>query len=127
MPYNLINKIDPKYGDIILIEAVDIGEYKNPIDAAEKAKSLRAKLLISGDSKVRIFVDGQVMTSNQINSWAAEEYKLIPKCEQCRMILSEDVYINRFSERKLFCSTKCADDDYTYQADLLLDEEEIEL
>ena len=124
MPYNIIKQIDPKYGSLITIDRVDIGEFINPTDAAEKAKSLRIAMVASGSGKVRIFVDGQVMTSNQIGVWAKEEYKSLPKCESCKKILGEDIFTHKLSGTNLFCSSKCSDYDYNYQVDILLDEED---
>ena len=80
----------------------------------------------SGVKKVRFLIDEQVMSSKQVEHWANEEYKSLPKCEGCAKILDGDIHTHQFSGNKFFCSQICADKDYAEEVEKLKDEEEID-
>jgi hypothetical protein len=80
----------------------------------------------AGTKKVRILVDNKVMGPKQAEHWAHEEYISLPKCEGCAKILNGDIHTHQLSGTKFFCSTVCADKDYTEEVEKRKDEEEID-
>jgi hypothetical protein len=124
----LVNKIlHDLYGNIIEIVRNDdkIG-YMNPFQAIQMAKKERRLWHESGIKKIRYLIDDQIMNVNQIDHWANEEYKSLPKCETCGAILGEQVYTHQFCGNNLFCSQSCTDKNYLEQTEKIKDEEEIE-
>jgi hypothetical protein len=122
--YNVVRQNHTKYGSVVEIALDDAGENETPFQAFNKAKTMRRLWLESGEKKVRILVNGKVMTVAQAEQWSNEEYKSLPKCEACAKILRGDVYTHKFCGSNLFCSQACADKDYAYQMEKLSDEEE---
>src|SRR5690606_32843265 len=91
-----------------------VGDCETPFQAVNRATSLRRLWLEEGARKVRILVDGQVMILKRAETWAAEEYRSLPKCEECAKILGEDVFTHQYCGTSLFCSQVCADKNFDY-------------
>lgn len=124
--YNVSKQTNKKYGNVIEITREDIAEYESPYSAYHQAKYLRRIWLESGQEKVKILIDKQILTIKQAEAWADSEYKSLPKCGSCAKILGGDVFTHRLCGTDLFCTQICADRDYSRQMEKLLDEEEIE-
>jgi hypothetical protein len=124
--YNVNKKIHNKYGNIIEIIREESGEFDSPYSVANKARTMYRILVEETNTKVRILVDEQVLTLTKLTKWADDEYKSLPKCEECGKILSEEVFTHNFSGTALFCSQNCADKNYHFQMEKMKDEEEIE-
>lgn len=119
-----VNKITNKqYGNVIQISRTEISEFKNPFQAVNKALTLR-RLWIDA-TKIRFLIDGQIMSKKDAERWSNEEYKFLPKCENCATILVGKVYNHSFSGNNLFCSQSCADKNYLFKMEKL-DEDERE-
>jgi hypothetical protein len=63
----------------------------------------------------RFLIDNQIFDINQLERWSYDEYKSLPKCQNCGKILFGEVFSNSFSDSQLFCSKYCSDDDYHRQ------------
>ena len=122
--YNVVRQNHSKYGNVIEIARDDAGESQTPFQASNKAIMMRRLWRESDGGKVRILIDGKVLTVAQTEQWSNEEYKSLPKCEACAKILRGDVYTHKFCGSNLFCSQACADKDYNYHMEKLNDEEE---
>jgi hypothetical protein len=122
--YSVTRQSHVKYGNIIEIGKEDSGDCQTPFQAYNKAKMMRRLWLESDGGKVRILVDGKVMTVAQTEKWSNDEYRSLPKCEACANILRGDVYTHKFCGSNLFCSQSCADKDYNYRMEKLNEEEE---
>jgi endogenous inhibitor of DNA gyrase (YacG/DUF329 family) len=124
--YTVIRCSHEKYGAVISIDRDVNGSQLTPFRAVQCAcKERRIWLESNTVKKVRILVDGQVMSPKQAEHWAHEEYKSLPKCTGCAKILNEDVHTHRFCP-DLFCSQDCADKDYNEWLEKIKDEEEID-
>ncbi len=123
--YKVSRQTHAKYGQVIEIIRDDPGEELSPFRAVNKAIALRRVWKEESNSKVRILVDGQVMTPSRAETWANEEYKSLPKCEECGAILGGDVHTHTLSD-DLFCSPKCADKNYDFKVEKMNDNEETE-
>jgi hypothetical protein len=121
--YNVVRQTHEKYGNVIEITKEEIGEFETPFRAVNRALTIRRQW-IDSTSKVRLLVDGQVVTPNGAEHWANEEYRSLPKCEACAKILGGDVYTHQLCGSNLFCSQPCADKDYAFQVEKMNDEEE---
>lgn len=113
-----------QYGNVIEIIRSENG-ILNPFDAYYKSKYMRRQWIEESLSKVRFLVDNQLLTEAQTNSWAKDEYKSLPKCEECAALLNEDVFTHAQS-KGLFCTKKCADKNYVFQVERMNDNEESE-
>lgn len=122
--YKVIQHNHSKYGNVVEVSREEVSQFETPFQAINKALTLKRLWAVEG--KVRYLVAGQIMSSKQMETWANEEYKSLPKCENCAKILDGDVFTNTLSPGKLFCTQLCADKDFKYQTDKLLDEEEFE-
>lgn len=122
--YNVTRQIHKKYGNVIEITREESGNLKSPFQVFNQASSMRRLWIKETKSKVRILVDGQVMSITQAGKWSSDEYKSLPKCEECRQILNGDVYTHQFCDSNMFCSQSCADKNYTFQMEKINDEEE---
>jgi|SRR5271166_504023 len=121
-----VSRLDhERHGPVIRIDRDANGSELTPFRAVQRACKKRRLWLESGVKKVRILVDGQVMSPTQADHWAKEEYQTLPKCPGCAKVLPEDVYQHRLSP-DLFCSTVCADRDYNERIERVKDEEEID-
>jgi hypothetical protein len=121
--YTVSTGADSKYGNIVIISTIDIGEYELPFDAVRKAKSLRREM--NTTKKIRFLVNEQVLSLTQLESWAYNEYKSLSKCTNCPVILHDkEVFAHAFSKEKLFCSQYCADEDYKLYLEKTEDEYE---
>jgi len=116
-----------RYGCVIEIAREDTGEYITPFMIVNRAITMRRLWLEEGEVKVRFLIDGQVMISKRAESWANEEYKSLPKCEECARILNDDVFTHQLSESHLFCSQVCADKNYNYLISQIDEEVECDL
>lgn len=123
--YKVSRVTHEKYGKIIEIIRDEPGEEATPFQAVNKALLLRQVWKEETEDKVRILIDNQIMQPSQAESWANEEYKSLPKCEECAVILVGDVHTHALSER-LFCSNKCADQNYCFQVEKMNDNDESE-
>lgn len=117
MRYNAIQIEHSKFSQVLVLEKANDGIYFSPLEAISKLKSLRAI------SKLRIIVDGQMMTLAQAEQWALEEYKFLPKCEECGTILNDNVFTHTLN-KNLFCSEKCKENNYLFHLDILEDQED---
>jgi hypothetical protein len=108
--YTVSTGADSKYGNIVIISTIDIGEYELPFDAVRKAKSLRREM--NTTKKIRFLVNEQVLSLTQLES-------------NCPVILHDkEVFAHAFSKEKLFCSQYCADEDYKLYLEKTEDEYE---
>lgn len=123
--YTVTRCAHQKYGSVISVERDVNGSKLTPFQAVQSACKERRLWLESGEKKVRILIDNQVMSPNQAEHWANEEYTHIPKCSQCATILDEKVYTHQDCS-DLFCSQDCADKDYNERQEILKDEREID-
>lgn len=115
-----------QYGKIIEIVREESGPEQTPFLAVNQAIRMRRQWKEETKGKVRILIDGQVLTVAQAESWSHEEYKSIPKCEECGKVLSGDVYTHQLCDSNLFCSRDCADKNYDFQIEKMNDNEETE-
>ncbi len=123
--YKVSRLTHEKYGNVIEIIRAEPGEEATPFRAVNKALTLRRLWKEESNSKVRILIDGQVMQPSRAETWANEEYKSLPKCQECGAILAGDVHTHSLSD-DLFCSTKCADKNYDFKVEKMSDNEETE-
>jgi hypothetical protein len=113
------------HGPVINIERVENGSLVTPFQAVQTALKERRLWVETGIKKVRVLVDGQVMSPKQAEYWAHEEYKSLPKCEACAKILNNDVHTHQLSD-KFFCTKECANKNYSEEVEKRKDEEEID-
>lgn len=123
--YIVSRSSDQKYGNVIAILRAETGEL-SPFAVVEEAKREKRLWLQEGTAS-RFIVDRQVLTAKDLDSWAREEYKSLPKCLECAAILHGEVFSNALSEGPSFCSESCATRNYHYQAEHLNDYEEFDL
>lgn len=122
--YN-VSKDNNKYGNVIIISISEIGEFELPFAAIQKAKSLKKEWITN--SKIRFLINEQILSTNQLDSWAIKEYSSLIKCSMCPTIINnKNVFTHTYSYDKLFCSQGCADKDYILYLEKLEDEEPIE-
>jgi hypothetical protein len=110
--------------NLIVIDRVEIG-INNPFKIVFLAQKEQRLLKESGVSKIRFSVDDQILSFSELEQWAKEEWKEIPKCSYCFNILNEDVFQNTLCN-DFFCSDKCSEQDYINKTNILNDEEEVE-
>lgn len=96
----------------------------SPFDLERAAK--RQRRLWVEATKIRYLLDNQVLTGNQLGSWAKEEYRELPKCGLCQVILGQDLYQHSLTN-DFFCSRTCADQHYDQTEDHLNDYEEVDI
>ncbi len=123
--YKVSRQTHAKYGQVIEIIRDEPGEEATPFRAVNKALIMRRLWKVESNSKVRILVDGQVMQPSRAETWANEEYKSLPKCEECGALLAGDVHTHTLSD-SLFCTRKCADKNYDFKVEKMNDNEETE-
>lgn len=114
------------YGPVVVVDRQENGNQPTPFRAIQRALSERNLWRSEGPKKVRLLVDGKIMSPNQADHWSHEEYKSLPKCKTCAKILDGDVCSHQLCETGLFCSQECADKDYLEEMEKLKDEEEID-
>lgn len=112
-----------KYGVVVEVIRAEDGAIETPFIAIQRALTEQRLMKQGVNKKIRFLIDNQIMTKAQIQSWANEEYKSLPKCFACAAILKGNVY-NHNLNSQLFCSQKCADKDYQYIMENRDDEEE---
>ena len=103
-----------RYGSVIEITRDESGEYNTPFQAVNRATALRNSWIKEGATKVRILVDGQIMITKRAETWANEEYRALPKCEECAKILGETVFTHKYCKTNLFCSQACSNKNFDY-------------
>jgi hypothetical protein len=123
--YSVRRNNHPQYGSIIEIVTEENGIYKSPFQVEKQAKK-EYRLWILETSKVRFLFDNQIFNINQIERWARDEYKSLPKCHGCAAILDELLFTNSI-EQAFFCSQRCADLSYQQQMDRFNDYEECDI
>ena len=110
MPYLVAHKNHEQYGNVIEISRSEEGLI-TPYKAYLKAKDLKNKFT----GKIRFLIDQQILvTANQVEIWARDEYQALPKCQECAKILAVDVFTHQFSDC-LFCSQVCADKNFEFE------------
>jgi len=124
--YRVSKQNHSKYGNVVEITREDSGEYQTPFQAANKALNMRRLWKEEIKEKIKLLVDGQILTPTRLESWANEEYKSLPKCEECGKILTGDVYTHRVCGNNLFCSRVCADKNYDFILEKMNDNDEHE-
>jgi hypothetical protein len=112
--YKVSRQNHPKHNNVIELVVDENGEFKTPFQACNKALYMKRIWSEELNDKVKIIVNGQVMTNKQVEFWAHEEYKSLPKCEECAEILIGQVYNHRLSDNALFCKQSCADKNLEY-------------
>jgi hypothetical protein len=117
---------DEKYGNVVVLERQENG-ILSPFLALQQVFRQRRLWKESGVERVKLLIDGQIMTTSQAESWSREEYKSLPKCQECGAILSQDVYTHQFCDDNLFCSQRCADQNYHEKMEKIKDEEDSDL
>lgn len=125
--YSVSKQTHPQYGNIVEIIREDTGEFISPFDAYRKVVKLYREWRADKKIKVRVLVDSQVITLAQADSWSINEYKSLPKCEECAKILEGPIFTHQLSGEKLFCSKICADNNYAYIISNRDEEEEFDL
>jgi hypothetical protein len=124
--YKVSKQIHERYGNIIEITRDDTGEFENPFQAINKAITIRRLWFEESNSKIRFLIEDQLLTRGRAEVWANNEYKSLPKCEECAKILSGSVYTHEFCGSSLFCSQSCSDKNYIFQIEKMNDNEENE-
>jgi hypothetical protein len=124
--YKVSRQVHEKYGNVVEIIRDDSGSEQTPFQAAQQAIGMRRLWKEETKGKVRILIDGQVLTTAQAESWSKEEYESLPKCKECGKILSGDVHTHQLCSSNLFCSRNCADKNYDFQIEKMNDNEETE-
>ena len=114
------------YGPVIVVDRQENGNQPTPFRAVQRALTERRMWREEGLKKVRLLIDGKIMSPNQADHWSHEEYKSLPKCKECAKILNEDVYSHQLCNSGLFCSQDCADRNYLEEIEKIKDEEEID-
>jgi hypothetical protein len=124
--YKVTQHTHPQYGNVVEVTREYSGEYQLPHKAFSKVCSLRQAWLQQKQGKIRILIDGQILTKSQAEAWANAEYKSLPKCAECLQPLEMDTPVQTHSlgENKLFCTQTCADKDYLFQMEKMNDNEE---
>lgn len=124
--YSVIKSSHERYGSVIEIVRDENGTLMTPSQARQQASKEKQSWQDVGILKVRYLVDGQVMTIKQVEHWAHEEYKNLPKCNECAKVLGESIYTHQLSGTELFCTQSCADKNYIEEASKFKNEEEID-
>jgi hypothetical protein len=124
--YNIIRQTHENYGCIVVIERTIDNKQMTPFQAVREAIKQQKLWIDESAKKVRILIDDQIMSTQQAEYWAKEEYAVLPKCKLCAKILNEDV-ISHQLKIGFFCSQYCSDKDYNNQLEVLQDEEEFEI
>lgn len=126
MFYSISRQTHERHGPVISIDRTEeVGEL-TPFRAVQQAYKAQRAWQEEGVKKVRLVVDGQVMSCKQAEKWAHEEYQTLPKCHTCAKVLGGEVHTHQFCDSHLFCSSDCSDADYLEEMEKLKDEEEIE-
>lgn len=124
--YNVTVNDHHLYGQIIEISIIDIGNYLSPFQAINVARTIRRTFLEQNITKIRFLINEQILTIKQLEKWALEEYKTLPKCADCFSILQLEVFTHQYCGKNLFCSQRCADLDYLKEIEKRNDELEID-
>lgn len=124
--YNIIRQTHENYGCIIVIERTIDNKRLTPFQAVREALKEQKIWIDESSKKVRLLIDNQIMSPQQAEVWAKEEYTSLPKCLRCGKLLGEDVITHEL-RIGFFCTQGCADKDYIQQLEVLQDEEEVDL
>jgi len=112
--YKVNRTTHERYGSVIEITHDESGKFETPFQAVNNAVYQRRLWLEEGAVKVRFLINGQVMITKRAESWAIQEYKDLPKCEECAKILNGNVFTHQYCGTNLFCSQVCADKNFDY-------------
>lgn len=123
--YNIKHYNHPQYNEVLQIEMLEDGRFLNPFQVVRRLEIDR-RLLIEAGHKIRILVNNQILTLKQAEQWADVEYKSLPKCEECGIILHGNIYNHNLSVGVFFCSEKCSTCNYNEKLEKMLDEREID-
>jgi hypothetical protein len=124
--YKVSNIEHADYGKVVVIEADDNGDLKEPFYAWQRALTQQRLWREQGAKRVRFLIADQVMNAQEVEHWSHEEYKNLPKCGECGKILGGDVHTHQLCGSDVFCSQSCADENYHQAIERLKDEEEID-
>lgn len=124
--YSITKQTNEHFGYVLLITREDSGSCKDPFSVYHLARKMKRLWSEECNNKIRILVDKQIMSLVELDKWAIDEYKRLPKCGSCALILNDLVHRHQLNKKELFCSQKCADKDYLYQLKKIEDEEESE-
>lgn len=125
--YNVTKQEHPQYGNVIEITKDVAGSVPTPFQAEQLARKEHRFWKESGAKRIRFLIDQQIVNLTELSHWSHEEYKSLPKCQECGKILSGDVYTHSLSGISLFCRQACADADYDWQMEHLSESEECDL
>lgn len=120
--YSVEKDYTEQYGNVIKINRCTESSFETPFQAFNQALTLLR--LWKDGGKIRFLVNGQILTKKQTEKWSNEEYKSLPKCENCAKILSGSIYTHSLSRGYIFCTQGCADKDYVFKVEQLEDERE---
>jgi len=113
------------YGKTIEIVKDNSMPMITPFQVANKALQMKRLWKEKTKYKIKLLVAGRILTDSQLESWSIEEYKLLPKCEECGKILADQIYTHRLSDH-FFCTQLCADRNYDFILEKMNDNEESE-
>lgn len=126
MFYSISRQTHERHGSVITIERTEEAGQLTLYQTVDRACKEQRLWQEENIQKVRLLVDGQVMSHKQAEKWAHEEYQTLPKCHACAKVLGGEIHTHQFCGSHLFCSSSCADKDYLEEMEKLKDEEEID-
>lgn len=124
--YSVNRLTHERYGAAVQIVRDMNGLFLSPFQAVRYACREQRFWREAESKKILILIDDQVMSPQQAEHWANEEYKSLPKCYGCGNFLNENIYIHRLSSDRFYCSESCSDKGYMEKVEIMKDEEEIE-
>lgn len=126
MSYLIKRENHSKYYKVVVVEYSEQGIFNNPFQAINSAFKEKRLWQEENTDRVRLLIDNQILTNQQAEMWAKEEYQLLLKCSQCATLISENFVTHELSDH-CFCSDKCANQDFLLQEEKLNSLEEIDL
>jgi hypothetical protein len=125
--YSVRRQIHPQYGPVVEITREDDGLFSAPFLAEQQARKEHQKWR-EENILGRFLIDDQILDLTQLEKWSHEEYRDLPKCQECgSLLLLEEVFPHRYSDNNLFCSQNCSNTNYHRRVDHLNDYEECDL
>lgn len=115
-----------RHGFVIEVIRDENGTIISPFAAVQMVSKEKRLQQEAGLKKIRFLLEGQVLNIKQLEHWANEEYKVLPKCDSCAQILNEQFYTHRLSDMHRFCSQVCADQEFVEETEKLKELEEID-
>lgn len=107
----VVRKITNDYGHLIVIEE-NGDDIVSPLPIFDQAIRQQKEWQQQVNQPVRFFLNDQIMTNQQMEQWANEEYQSLPKCQRCVQILDGEMYPGGFCGNDLFCSSHCYHQNY---------------